>query len=143
MRQLGWILLLLIIIPLIFTACGPANSTPIPANEVATPPEDIASRTVEAYLNALVEKNSAELSTLSCADWEPQALLELDAFQAVSTRLESLTCTTTSTNGDTTQVSCQGKILATYDGEDQEFDLSIRIYQVIRQGGDYLVCGYE
>ena len=44
-------------------------------------------KAVEAYLNALNEKNSTRLSTLSCADWEATALMELDSFQAVSTTL--------------------------------------------------------
>jgi hypothetical protein len=57
--------------------------------------------------------------------------------------LENLTCTTTGTEGATTQVSCQGKIVATYNNEDQQLDLSVRVYQVVQQGDEYLVCGYK
>jgi hypothetical protein len=114
---------------LLFSACGKAN--------------DPASKAVEGYLTALVNKDSDALSALTCADWESQALLELDAFQAVSTRLENLSCATTSTDGNTSQVSFQGKILATYNGEDQQFDLSVRTYHVVQQAGEYLVCGYQ
>jgi hypothetical protein len=33
--------------------------------------------------------------------------------------------------------------MATYNGEDQALDLSVRTYQVVQQGGEYLVCGYK
>jgi len=100
-------------------------------------------RAVEDYLNALVSKDDALVSSLSCADWEMMALLELDSFQAVDTRLEGLTCSDTGTDGDTFLVRCQGKIIATYNDEDQELDLSLRTYEVVQQGGEYLVCGYR
>jgi hypothetical protein len=98
---------------------------------------------VENYLNALVNKDASRLSALSCADWEPSAQMELDSFQAIATRLEGLSCTATGTENDITLVNCQGKIFATYDNEDQEFDLSVRTYQVVDQGGEFLVCGYR
>lgn len=96
---------------------------------------------VENYLNALVEKDANRLSTLTCGDWEADALLELDSFQAVSTRLEGLACEQTGTDGDTALVLCKGNIVATYNDEDQQLDLSTRTYQVVQQGGEWLVCG--
>ncbi|HVM72768.1 MAG TPA: hypothetical protein VMT91_13485 [Anaerolineales bacterium] len=104
---------------------------------------DPASKAVQDYLNALVSKDSNKLSALSCADWEQNALMELDSLQAVKTRLDGVSCQSTGTSGTTTQVKCQGRILATYNGEDQALDISARTYQVIQQGGDYLVCGYK
>jgi hypothetical protein len=104
---------------------------------------DPAARAVEDYLNALVNKDGDTLAAISCADWESNALLELDSLQAVETRLEGLTCTTSGTGDASIQVTCQGKILATYNNEDQELDLSVRTYDVIKQGSDYLVCGYK
>ena len=129
MRKFTPIVLMMCITLLLFTACGKAT--------------DPAAKAVEDYLTALVNKDANALSALSCADWESNALLELDSLQAVATRLENLACTATGTDGTTTQVNCQGKILATYNSEDQEFDLSVRTYQVIQQGGEYLVCGYQ
>jgi hypothetical protein len=129
MRKFSRIVLTICIVSLLFTACGQAK--------------DPAAQAVESYLTALVNKNTDGLSALTCADWESQALLELDAFQAVSTRLENLSCSTTSSDGTTSQVNCQGNILATYNGEDQQFDLSVRTYQVVQQGDEYLVCGYQ
>jgi hypothetical protein len=95
-------------------------------------------------LGALVEKDASRLSSLSCADWESTALLELDSLQAVETRLEGLTCSAIAEETDGTfSVSCTGKLLATYNGEDQEIDLSSNTYIVIEQGGEYLVCGHR
>lgn len=105
--------------------------------------DDPAARAVEAYLRALVAKDPNALSALSCADWEAGALRELDALQTVETRLEGLQCQSQSTDGQYIFVACQGSILATYNNEDQVLDLSARTYQVIEQGGDYLVCGYR
>ena len=96
---------------------------------------------VEDYLTALVEKDANRLTTLSCGEWEDAALLELDSFQAVSTRLEGLACEQTGTDGDTALVLCNGSIVATYGDEDQELDLSARTYQVVQEGGEWLVCG--
>jgi ketosteroid isomerase-like protein len=114
---------------MLFSACGQAT--------------DPAANAVEDYFTALVNKDSNALSAISCADWESNALLELDSLQAVTTRLENLACTAAGTDGTTTQVNCQGKIIATYNNEDQQLDLSVRTYQVVQQGGEYLVCGYK
>ena len=98
-------------------------------------------QTVENYLNALVEKDSNRLTTLSCGEWEDDALLELDSFQAVTARLEALTCEQTGTDGEIALVLCNGSIVATYNDEDQQLDLSVRTYQVVQEGGEWLVCG--
>lgn len=103
--------------------------------------DDAPVRAVENYLNALVEKDADRLSTLSCGEWEDDALLELDSFQAVDVRLEGMACEQTGTDGATALVLCNGNIIATYDNEDQELDLSTRTYQVVEEGGDWLVCG--
>lgn len=103
--------------------------------------ENAPVRAVEDYLTALVEKDADRLSTLSCGEWEEDALLELDSFQAVSARLEGLACEQTGTDGETALVLCNGNIVATYNEEDQELDLSVRTYQVVQEGGEWLVCG--
>lgn len=108
-----------------------------------SPSLDAPARAVEDYLNALVSKDADRLSSLSCADWEPTAILELDSLQAVETRLEGLACTAVASEDGTFSVNCTGKILATYNGEDQELDLSLRTYNVVEQGGEFLVCGYK
>jgi hypothetical protein len=129
MQKITPIVVLTCMTAILLTACGKA----------ANP----AANAVEKYLTALVNKDANTLSALSCANWESSSLLELDSLQAVATRLENLSCVATSTQGTTTRVVCQGKILATYNNEDQQFDLSVRTYQVVQQGGEYLVCGYQ
>jgi hypothetical protein len=98
---------------------------------------------VEEYLNALVSKDATQLSTLSCAEWAPYAATEMNSFQAVTATLQDLTCETTGTEGDMTLVVCGGTIATTYNDEQQQIDLSLRTYQVVEQGGEYLVCGYR
>lgn len=97
---------------------------------------------LETYLQALADKDEATLSQLSCADWELNSLLELDSFQAVDTKLEGLDCQQTASGDGTASVMCQGQIVASYFGEEQNFDLSERSYTMVEQNGDWLVCGY-
>jgi hypothetical protein len=113
----------------LLSACG-SNSASSPA--VAA---------VEGYVNAIVANDANTLSSLSCADWESDALIELDSLQAVSTTLDGFACQETGKDGDNTLVHCDGKMILSYNGENQELDLSTRTYQVVEQGGDFLVCG--
>ncbi len=105
--------------------------------------ESQASRAVEEYLQALVAGDVERITALSCAEWEANARMEVDSFQAVKTRLEDLTCEESGQEAGSFLVQCAGKIIATYNNEDQEIDLSARAYRVIEQGGEYLVCGYR
>jgi hypothetical protein len=102
-----------------------------------------AAETVEAYVHAIVENDASKLSALSCADWESQALIELDSLQAVTSTLDGFSCQQSGTDGETALVSCAGKMILSYNGENQELDLSTRTYQVVQQGGDWLVCGVQ
>lgn len=128
MRTFSLTILIMIIAALSLTACASNNS-------------NAPGQAVEDYLNALVAKEADRLSTLSCGEWEDDALLELDSFQAVTARLEGVACEQTGTDGDIALVLCNGKIIASYDNEDQELDLSVRTYQVVQEGGEWLVCG--
>lgn len=128
MRKFSLIVLTVIVATLALTACSAGN-------------QDAPAKAVEDYLNALVAKDADRLSTLSCGEWEDDALLELDSFQAVTARLEGVACEQTGTDGDTALVLCKGNIVATYNNEDQELDLSVRTYQVVQEGGEWLVCG--
>jgi hypothetical protein len=113
---------------LALTACGSSKT-------------DVPTKAVENYLNALVAKDAKRLPTLVCGNWEADALTELDSFQAVTARLENLSCSQTGTDGATALVVCKGSIVATYNGEDQSLDLSGRTFQVTQEGGEWLVCG--
>ncbi len=129
MRRISLVTIGLTALLVLLSACGTGT--------------DQAAAAVEGYLTALVAKDSDSIAALSCADWELQALLELDSFQAVETRLDGLACTSVSEEDGTSSVTCTGKILATYNEEEQTFDLSLRTYAVVNQGGEYLVCGYR
>lgn len=113
---------------ILLSACGNSASSP-------------AVGAVEGYVNAIVANDADKLSSLSCADWESDALIELDSLQAVTSTLEGFACQETGKDGDNTLVHCDGKMILSYNGENQELDLSTRTYQVIEQGGDWLVCG--
>lgn len=121
------LILSLVLAAILLAACASNTDAPVKA--------------VENYLNALVNKEADKLSTLVCGDWEEDALIELDSFQAVTPRLEDLSCSRSGTDGDTALVHCTGNIVMTYNNEDQMLDLSTRTYQVVEQSGDWLVCG--
>lgn len=128
MRKILLVLTIVMIAGLMLAACSSSNA-------------DAPAKAVEDYLNTLVAKDANRLPTLVCSDWEEDALIELDSFQAVTARLEGAACEQTGTDGNTALVLCNGKIIASYNDEDQELDLSVRTYQVVQEGGDWLVCG--
>ena len=105
------------------------------------PNTDAPAQAVQNYLNALVNKDADVLPTLVCGDWEEDALIELDSFQAVTASLENVSCSQTGADVETALVVCTGNIVLSYDNENQLIDLSVRTYQVIEQSGDWLVCG--
>jgi hypothetical protein len=98
---------------------------------------------LDNYLQAFTEKNEAGMSKLVCEDWSSEALLEYDAFQSVKTQLEGLSCKVSGSEDDAVLITCQGKILASYQNEAQEFNLCKRIYRLEKAGPDWLVCGYS
>ncbi len=102
-----------------------------------------ASQAVESYLNALVAKDANRLVAVSCAKWEENARMELDSFEAVTATLKDVSCQAQGSDGADTLVACKGSIQATYNGENQQLDLSKRIYRVSQEGGDWRVCGYK
>jgi hypothetical protein len=128
MRKILLTLLIAVISSLLLAACSSTNT-------------DAPAKAVESYLTTLVAKDADRLPTLVCGDWEEDALIELDSFQAVTARLEGVACEQTGTEGGTALVLCNGSIIASYNNEDQELDLSVRTYEVVQDGGDWLVCG--
>ena len=120
-------MLIVVLSTLLLASCGASTDAPAKA--------------VEDYLSALVAKDADRLPTLVCGAWEEDALLELNSLQAVSARLEEVSCSQTGADGSAALVSCAGNIVLTYDTEDQKLDLSTRTYQVTQEGGDWLVCG--
>jgi len=148
MRRILAIVLLAGVAAGLLAACGGPGATTAtqpPAEPTATQPPvgAAAAKAVENYLQGIVSKDVNKVSTLSCKDWEQQAIQELDSLQAVKAALSGVACTQSGTDGSTSLVKCTGKIVITYDNENQEFDLSLRTYRVTQSGGDWLVCGYQ
>lgn len=96
---------------------------------------------VQAYWQALVDKDSAKLSSLSCADFEQEALNTLDSFGAVTATLSDLACTTGEVSGDSATVTCSGTITASYGTENLTLDLADHSYSAVKEGGDWRMCG--
>lgn len=104
---------------------------------------DLAAQTVQDYYQAIVSGDADRALALSCADWEMNAQMEVDSFQAVDASLDGFTCEEVSADGDRAIVTCQGQIVMSYDGEDQFLNLSGQNFQVENAGGDWLFCGYS
>lgn len=121
------IIFLFISLSLILTACGAESSS--------------AADTVENYITALATKDEATLLSNSCADYEDDALLELDSFALVEVTLDGMACSATSEEGNLTLVNCTGTMQMSYNGEPQALDLSTRTYEVANENGNWLVCG--
>jgi hypothetical protein len=98
---------------------------------------------MSAYWKALIAKDEAQISGLSCVAYEEESLTTLESFSAVDIKLKDLACSVNSESGDTASVTCTGSIIATYGAEDLVIDLSQRSYIVKKEGGDWRVCGAE
>src|SRR5512135_2581660 len=141
MRRILAIVLLVVAAAGLLVACGGPGTATTAATQ--TPAGAAAAKAVEDYLQGIVSKDVNKVSTLSCKDWEQQAIQELDSLQAVKAALDGVACAQSGTDGSTALVKCTGKIVITYDNENQELDLSLRTYRVTPSGGDWLVCGYQ
>jgi hypothetical protein len=128
MRRMIFVFVLLTIFSVLFSACNVAP--------------DVAA-TVEEYLKALVAKDVNRLSALSCSTWEAEARQMFDSFSAVDIKLSNLSCKQTGTEGDQALVTCTGNIVATYNNENQNIDLSASTYVLVKQNDEWLVCGQK
>jgi hypothetical protein len=129
MRRVTVVLAVVALVSLGLEACGSGQSGAVQA--------------VQGYLDALVAKDSSRVSALSCADWESDAQVEVDSLEAVTPRLDGVSCSEGGTDGGATLVTCTGSMVLSYNGEDRSLDLSRRTYRVVQQGGDWLMCGYQ
>jgi hypothetical protein len=102
-----------------------------------------AVQAIEAYIQALSAKDATQISNLSCADWETNALLEVDSLTAVGAKVENLQCAESGKDGNDTLVSCTGALALDYNGEAQQIDLSTRTYIARQEDGEWRMCGYH
>ncbi len=126
--------ILLVILTLAFalllTGCSQGN-----ANDAAS--------AIQAYFEALVSQDEALLVNSSCAEWEEDAILELDSLSAVSVSLENFSCSETGQEGEARLVACTGNLIADYNGEEQAIDLAERAYIAVQEDGEWRMCGYR
>jgi hypothetical protein len=80
---------------------------------------------------------------LSCPDWEAQARIEASTFKALNAQLDGMSCEDSRADGNTTLVSCKGKIVTTYNGETREWSLSERQFKTVLDDGEWRMCGYQ
>jgi hypothetical protein len=117
-----------IVLTCLLTACAPTQ----------TP----ASQAVESFLQALSDKDESLMLSHVCADYESDALLELDALAQVQTELKDVSCQKVDTDSNAALVTCNGSIVSNYGSELFSYDLSGRTYRVEEDGDNWLVCGY-
>lgn len=119
--------ILMLALSILLAACGASTSG--------------ATTAVEGYITALASKDQAALISNSCADWEDDALIELDSFALVEVTADGMSCAEAGADGDKTLVNCTGMLNMSYNGEPQSLDLADRTYEVVLQDGNWLVCG--
>jgi hypothetical protein len=98
---------------------------------------------VEAYLDALMRQDATALSKAICPDWEAQAAMDLAAFSGVSGRLDGVVCEDTGQENGLTRVTCAGKLVLNYNGEERERSLANTTYLARRVDGEWKMCGYH
>ena len=91
------------------------------------------------YLNAMVEHDSELITTLSTADWEMNAYLDVDSLTNVEANLDELSCETISLEDDLAQVVCSGALILSYDNEQQEIQMDQFTYHLEKVNGKWLV----
>ena len=93
------------------------------------------------YWQALADKDSAVVRGFSCAAFEAETQNTLDSFQSVAVKLNDLSCKVTSQDGDSAVVDCTGTFVASYGSENLTIDLADHSYVVVKEGGDWRMCG--
>lgn len=129
MRKFRTIFLLALAVGILFSLSACANSADDPAAAAA------------AYWQALADKDSAQISSLTCADFEAEAQNTFDSFSSVAVKLNDLSCKVNSQDGDTATVDCSGTFVASYGTENLTIDLADHSYSVVKESGDWRMCG--
>ena len=118
--------LLLIILSLALAACADEGN---------------ASDAVESYLKAKISSDADKLVSLSCKDWEGQALLDAAPFESVDAEFEGMSCKDAGKEDPFTLVTCEGTLSFEYQGELREQNLSEVSYLTIKENGEWKMCG--
>ncbi len=129
-----------LVIPLFFAL----SALLLPACASASP-GPAAAAAVQSYWQAMVDRDLNKVVELSCAGWEAQARTEFNSFSAVKLKLENVACQAPEpdASGQSVQVTCTGAIIANYGAEDLTIDIANRTYNVVNEGGEWRMCGYQ
>lgn len=130
MTRSKWLTLIPVLVLLLaLAACAGSSTAPADA--------------VTAYWQAMVAKDAAQLSSLSCAAYEAQSLITMESFGAFEPELLDLVCEVIEVSDETASVSCAGTIEVSYGAEILTIDLSDHNYIAVMEGGDWRMCGSE
>lgn len=106
--------------------------------------ESSASQVVEKYLKAKVASEADELNKLACKEWEAKAQLDATSFESVKAELQNMSCKENGEDGKYTLVTCEGKLIIEYRGEDpREQNLSDTTYRAVKEDGEWKMCGEQ
>ncbi len=96
------------------------------------------------YLEALAESDQTSAVANSCVAWEEQARAEGASFISVEVELKDLDCQVKTQTDAEASVLCTGSFLFSYDaGEEQELDLFGRVFSLVKEDGEWRMCGYR
>lgn len=109
----------------------------------ACEPSGLPHEVVAGYLQDMVSGDLVGAVNHACSAWEDAARTDAASFSGVEARIEGLSCQIHEDLQDLKLVLCRGKIVATYQGEDQEIQLADRIYRVEVESGEWRVCGTQ
>jgi hypothetical protein len=102
-----------------------------------------AAAAVQAYFQALVDQDAEKAISLSCAAWEDQARIDADAFATNPATADGMACGEAGSEGEYTLVTCTGRLVLDYNGEEVPVDLAARSYLALQEGGEWRMCGYK
>lgn len=116
--------IVILVLALALVGCG-SNSNP--------------TKVIQQYLDARITSDVDKLRSLTCAALESKAVLEANSFRGRNAELQGVSCRETGKDGDYVIVICEGKIVATYQGEKSEFPAGN--YRMIQEDGEWKMCG--
>jgi len=102
----------------------------------------LAVESVETFFQAILEKDEALFRSAVCSDYASIAMMDFTSFAIVDTRIDNFSCEAEGEVDGQVSVRCQGNLQANFGNEMRSFDLSSRIYQVVQENGQWLVCGH-
>jgi len=127
MRRL--MLSLFVLAALLLAACADKGSAP---------------DAIESYLKAKIVSDDNKLVSLSCKDWEAQALLDAKSFEAVKAEFKDMSCKDAGKDGSYTLITCEGTMIIQYRGEDpREQSVAGVTYRALEEDGKWKMCGEQ